>query len=191
MRSVGSARYGVVAIVLHWAIAAAVGAQLTLGCWMIGIPKQPVGVRVAWFNLHKSIGITIGMLVLVRLLWRLAHPPPPLPLTVPPWQRRAAAINHALLYTCLLAMPLVGFLGSVFSGYPIRYFGLVLPALAAKSDPLKELLSAVHLGLAWTFMLLIAVHVAGALKHRLIDRDAVFGRMWPRVGRVGRVGHPS
>jgi cytochrome b561 len=149
---------------------------------MIEIPKQPVGVRAYWFNLHKSIGMTIGLLVLVRLAWRLTHRPPPLPASVPAWQRGAAAVNHALLYGCLIAMPVVGFFGSSFSGYPIRYFALTLPQLFGKSEPLKELCSVIHLGLAWATMALIALHVLAALKHRWVDRDGVFQRMWPTAG---------
>jgi cytochrome b561 len=175
------ARYTRVAVTLHWLIAALVVAQLILGWSMIDIPKQPVGVRAFWFNLHKSIGMTIAWLVLVRIAWRFRHPAPPLPASVPGWQRRAAAVSHALLYACLLGMPLVGFLGSTYSGYPIRYFGITLPTWGYKSEPLKDFFSAVHLGFAWVFMTLIAVHAGAALKHLLIDRDAVFGRMWPQT----------
>ena len=176
-------RYTKVAVTLHWLIAALVVAQLILGWSMIEIPKQPVGVRAFWFNLHKSIGITIALLVLVRIAWRFRHPAPPLPASVPAWQRRAAAANHALLYACLLGMPLVGFLGSTFSGYPIIYFGILLPQWGFNSPPLKGFFSAVHLGFAWTFMTLIALHTGAALKHLLINRDGVFWRMWPRASR--------
>jgi len=177
-------RYTKVAVTLHWLIAALVVAQLTLGWWMIEIPKQPVGVRAFWFNLHKSIGMTIAGLVLVRIAWRFRHPAPPLPACVPAWQRRAASISHALLYACLLGMPLVGFLGSTYSGYPIKYFGITLPTWGYKSDPLKGFFSSVHLGLAWLFMTLIVLHTGAALKHLLINRDAVFWRMWPRIEKV-------
>ncbi|HWJ06159.1 MAG TPA: cytochrome b [Steroidobacteraceae bacterium] len=173
------ARYTKLAVTLHWLIAALVVAQLGLGWWMLDIPKQPGGVRAFWFNVHKSIGMTIALLVLVRIAWRLRHPAPLLPARVPAWQRRAAAVNHALLYVCLLGMPLVGFLGSTFSGYPIRYFGVALPAWGYESAPLKDFFSAVHLGFAWVFMTLIALHAGAALKHLLVDRDAVFWRMWP------------
>lgn len=173
------ARYTRVAVTLHWLIAALVVGQLALGWWMVDIPKQPTGVRAFWFNLHKSIGITIALLVLVRIAWRVRHPVPLLPAHVPVWQRRAAAVSHALLYVCLLGMPLVGLLGSTFSGYPIRYFGLTLPEWGYESAPLKEFFSAVHLGFAWVFMTLIALHAGAALKHLLIDRDTVFWRMWP------------
>lgn len=179
------ARYTKVAVTLHWLIAALVVSQLTLGWWMLDIPKQPGGVRAFWFNVHKSVGMTIALLVLVRIAWRFRHPAPLLPARVPVWQRRAAGVTHALLYVCLLGMPLVGFLGSTFSGYPIRYFGITLPAWGYESAPLKEFFSAVHLGFAWVFMTLIALHAGAALKHLLIDRDAVFWRMWP-LKRDGR-----
>ena len=175
-------RYTHVAVTLHWLIAALIVSQLLLGWWMIGIPKEPVGVRAYWFNLHKSVGMSIAVLVLLRLAWRFRHPAPALPASVPTWQRRAAAISHALLYACLLGMPLAGFLGSTFSGYPIKYFGLALPQWGYKSAPLKEFFSAVHLSLAWVFMTLIALHAGAALKH-LLDRDGVFSRMWPRTAR--------
>jgi cytochrome b561 len=177
------ARYTNVAVALHWMIAALVVTQLTLGWWMIDIPKQPVGVRAFWFNLHKSIGMTIALLVVLRIAWRFRHPAPPLPVSVPAWQRRAAAASHALLYACLLGMPLVGFLGSTFSGYPIKYFGFALPQWGFESASLKEFFSAVHLGFAWVFMTLIALHTGAALKHLVLNRDGVFWRMWPRASR--------
>jgi len=186
-----SARYTKVAVTLHWLIAALVVAQLILGWWMIDIPKQPVGARAFWFNLHKSIGMTVALLVLVRIAWRFRHPAPPLPASVPAWQRRFAAASHALLYACLLGMPMVGFLGSTFSGYPIKYFGITLPPWGYKSDPLKDFFSAVHLGFAWVFMTLIALHTGAALKHLLINRDAVFWRMWPRIARDNERSNPD
>jgi cytochrome b561 len=78
------------AVVLHWLIGVAVLAQITLRLWMITIPKVPIGVRAGWFNVHKSIGITLAVLILVRILWRLFHQAPPLPATVPKWERIAA-----------------------------------------------------------------------------------------------------
>src|SRR5262245_39977415 len=152
---------------------------------MIEIPKYPVGVRAAWFNLHKSIGLTIGVLVVVRLAWRLAHPPPRLPAAMPRWQIRLAQVNHALLYFCMITMPLAGYLGSTFSGYPIRYFGMTLPGWGWKDDALKDFFSAVHLATAIVFILLISLHVLAALKHLMIERDRVFSRMWPGRLRAG------
>ncbi len=110
------ARYGGVAIGLHWLVAALVLGQLALGWWMLDLPKSPPGLRAGWFNFHKSIGLTIGLLMLARLWWRARHPAPTLPASVPRWQILAAKANHAGLYACLLLMPLSGYLGSVFSG---------------------------------------------------------------------------
>lgn len=184
------ARYDPVAVALHWIIAAGVLVMIALGLWMIEIPKQPPGVRAYWFNLHKSIGISVGLLVLVRVGWRLTHRPPPLPPAMPSWQSRAAKVSHFLLYVCMVTIPLAGYLGSVFSGYPIKYFGTPLPAWGWKDDVLKEFFSTVHYGAAMTFIVLIAVHVLAALKHAFIDRDGVFQRMLPRR-RTAAVPRPS
>ena len=185
-----SARYDSVAMTLHWLIALGVLAQIALGWWMIEIPKLPVGVRAYWFNLHKSIGLTLGMLIALRIVWRLTHRPPTLPTTLPLWQARTAAAGHWLMYACMVTMPLAGYLGSTFSGYAIRYFGLVLPGWGWKDDALKDAFSAVHYAAAWLFMALIAVHVAAALKHLLVDRDGVFHRMLPRR-RATASAHPA
>jgi cytochrome b561 len=180
-----SARYTRTAIVLHWLIAAAVFAQISLGLWMIGIPKSPPGVRAYWFNVHKSIGITIALLVIARLLWRFAHKPPPLPDTLPAWQRIAAKFNHYGLYACLIVQPLSGYLGSSFTKYPIKYFGYTLPHWGWEAPALKELMSQVHFATACIFIALIVLHVSAALKHRYLDRDGVFERMFPAFTERG------
>jgi cytochrome b561 len=163
---------------LHWLIAACVFCQITLGLWMIGIPKSPPGGRAWWFNVHKSIGITLGLLILVRVLWRFAHRAPPLPAAVPRWERVAAKANHLLLYGCMVTMPLTGYLGSSFTKYPILYFGMRLPQWGWDAPALKELCSQVHLTTVVIFIALIALHIAAALKHWLIDCDGSFKRMW-------------
>ena len=98
-----------------------------------GIPKQPVGVRADAFNLHKSIGMTIFALMAIRLAWRAAHPPPPLP-PMAAWQVQLSRFTHALLYVALLLQPLVGYLGSEVSGYPVKYFGVVLAELGGQAS---------------------------------------------------------
>jgi cytochrome b561 len=176
-------RYTMTAIVLHWVIALAVIGQITLGWWMQAIPKDPVGPRVNAFNLHKSIGLTILLLMAIRIVWRTTHPPPPLP-SLPAWQARAAHINHWLLYGCLFLQPLTGYVGSAVSGYPVLYFGWPLPGWAPKNIPLKEALSVVHLATSWILVAAIVVHVAAALKHQFADRDGLLWRMWLRRPRV-------
>src|SRR5689334_12310923 len=120
-RSDAATRYTNVAIALHWVIAALVIAQVVWGWSMQQIPKQPPGLRADAFNLHKSIGLVIFGLMLVRLGWRLGHPAPPLT-GLPPWQRTLARATHVTLYAALFVMPIAGYLGSVFSGYPVKWF---------------------------------------------------------------------
>ena len=176
--SEATGRYTTTAIVLHWIIAAAVIGQIGLGWWMQEIPKIPVGPRVNAFNLHKSIGLTVLMLMVVRLAWRATHRPPSLP-SMPAWQARAARINHWVLYACLFVQPLTGYLGSAVSGYPVLYFGFVLPSWAPKSVFLKDLLSVVHLVDSGILAAAIAIHVAAALKHQFVDRNGLLRRMSP------------
>jgi cytochrome b561 len=171
------------AIVLHWLIAVCAFGQITLGLWMIAIPKSPPGMRAYWFNVHKSVGITLGVLILARVLWRLAHRAPPLPLTMPDWQRITAKASHFLLYLCMLTMPLTGYLGSSFTKYPILYFGMRLPHWGWDAPALKELCSQIHFATVIGFMMLIAIHIAAALKHLFVVRDGVFQRMWPWAAR--------
>jgi cytochrome b561 len=171
-----SERYTRTAIALHWLIAIAVIAQFAWGWWMQDIPKQPPGARVDAFNLHKSVGLTLLALMALRLIWRWGHPPPALP-AMPAWQARVALINHALLYIALFTMPLAGYLGSVYSGYPVKLFGMTLPAWGAKDPALKDAFSMIHLVTSWVLAGAVALHLAGALKHMLVDRDRVTARM--------------
>src|SRR5512139_1692329 len=164
----GGVRYTRVAVALHWSIAALVMGQFAWGWWMQGIPKQPVGPRVDAFNLHKSIGMTIFLLMVLRLAWRWRHPPPPLP-PMPAWQAAAARATHVLLYVALLLQPIFGYLGSEVSGYPVKYFGMTLPGWAGKHEALKDALSIAHLVNSWVLATLVTLHVAGALKHALVD----------------------
>ena len=173
-------RYHPIAIGLHWLLAACLLAQLFLGFWMEGVPKEPPGVRAGWFNLHKSTGLLLALLVVARLLWRLTHHPPDWPQTMPHWQQVAARHSHRLMYLCMLVLPLSGFLGSSFTPYPIRFFGLALPRLWEASAPLKELCTAAHVAASYALVALVGLHVGAALSHAL-RRDGVFGRMgWGR-----------
>ena len=173
------APYSSVAVLLHWTLAVALIGQLALGWWMLDLPKSPPGLRAGWFNLHKSIGITIGLFALLRLAWRAGHSPPQ-DRQLPAWQQRAASTSHALLYVCMIGLPLSGYLGSSFSGYPVRLFGWTLPSWTEAWPAGKLFMSGTHQALVWTFMLLAAMHVAAA-----------FGHWWRADGIAGRMGMPS
>ena len=168
-------RYTRTAVLLHWMIAALLFAEFAHGWWMQEIPKQPPGIRADAFNLHKSVGLLLLALVLVRLGWRLAHRPPVL-LPVARWQAVLARSNHVLLYAMMVAMPLSGYLGSVFSGYPIKWFGLMLPAWGWADPAIKELMSSVHLATSWILLASTSLHVAGTIKHAIAG-ERVMARM--------------
>ncbi len=168
--------YDRVAVALHWAVAALLLAQLTLGWWMLGLPKQPPGLRAGWFNVHKSLGLLLAGLVLLRLAWRLAHLPPPWPREMAAWQRRAADTTHRLLYAAMAAMPLTGFLGSSFGRYPIRAFGMELPRWAPEWPAAKALFATAHQASAWLLVGLLALHLGAAAWHAW-QRDRTLQRM--------------
>lgn len=173
----GEARYTSPAIVLHWLVAVAVVALIAWGWWMQTIPKDPVGPRVDAFNLHKSFGLLVLGLMVVRLAWRAANAPPR-PVDQPQWQVRVSKAVHWLLYISLFVQPLSGYLGSAFSGYPVKWFGVALPTWAAKSVAAKDAMSAIHSVNGWVLTILIAIHVAAAARHLFIARDGVVRRMW-------------
>ena len=175
-------RYDRFSIFLHWLMAVLLLGQIGLGLWMLGLPKDSSGLRAYWFNVHKSCGMVLGLLVLLRLGWALLRPR----VAALPQARAlqvAARGAHGLLYALMLVMPVSGFLGSVFSGYPIRFFGLQLPKIAGRWDGAKELLSTVHQVSAIALMVLIALHVLAFLYHQFVLKDALLQRMgWAGSG---------
>jgi cytochrome b561 len=174
----GAQRYHNFAIFLHWLLAIGVFVMIGLGWYMSDIPKG-TPERAFWFNLHKSIGVTIGVLVLIRVWWRLTHKPPALPASMPGWEVTAAKISHGLLYACLIIMPLVGFLASNFSKYGVKYFGIPIGPFFAENQALRDGLQEVHEFTSYVLVTVIVIHVLAAFKHLVLDKDSVFERMLP------------
>ena len=174
-------RYPTAVIVMHWAIAVAVVGLVALGWWMQTIPKQPVGFRADAYNLHKSIGLVALLLMAVRLGWRASRRPPELP-KLPAWQARAAAGVHLSLYALMFIAALSGYLGSATSGYPVRFFGWVLPSWTGAHEAVKDACSVVHLASNWILVAIIGAHVAATAYHQWVLRDGLFWRMWPGEG---------
>ncbi len=172
------ARYSWQAIVLHWLLAVLIIGMLALGYSLEDIPRN-TPARGFYVNLHKSFGVLVLVLVLVRLGWRLTHKPPPLDAAMPRWQAVAAAWSHRLLYLCILLQPLSGYLGSSFSKYGVKFFGIELPNWGWEDKALRGFFGSVHEAVGLALVVLIAIHVLAALKHLLINRDQVFQRMMP------------
>lgn len=176
--------YGAVAIGLHWLLALAIVGALGVGLCMHGLPFSPLRLRL--FNWHKWAGVTILALSALRLLWRLANRPPPLPAGVlanmPSWQRHAHHATHGLLYLLFFAVPLSGWAYSSATGFPVVWFGVLrLPDWVPVDKEFGEaFLKPLHQTLAFALGALVALHVAAALKHQFIDHDGLLRRMWPR-----------
>jgi cytochrome b561 len=164
------------AIMLHWLLAILIVAQVALGLYMMSIADDPGSER--YFNLHMSLGLMIGTLVLLRVAWRLTHKPERLPSSVAPWEVRASQVTQWLLYACMLAMPVTGYLGASFSTDGVVLFGVPLSAWASSNKELSDAFFSVHFLIAAVLVVLVGIHVLGGLKHLLIDKDRVFQRMW-------------
>jgi cytochrome b561 len=166
------------AIVLHWAVALLIFVAFPLGLYMHELPLSPDKVRL--INYHKWIGVAVFALVALRVVWRFGHRPPPLPDSMPPWQHLATGAVHILLYGLMIAVPVAGWLMSSAKGFQTVWFGVLpLPDLVGKNKELGHQLAEVHEALSYTMMALVALHLAAAVKHHLIDRDGVMARMAP------------
>jgi cytochrome b561 len=180
-----SEHYNRGAIALHWVTAALVVANLLLGLSMVALPISPR--KLHWYLFHKSIGITIFLLTSLRIAWRAVRPHPA-PVPMPPWQRHAARASHALLYLLLFVIPLSGWLYSSATGVQVVYLGVLpLPDLVGKDKALGDALRIVHVSLNACLFAVVVVHVAAAIKHHFIDRDAALVRMLPIVKSPGIV----
>jgi cytochrome b561 len=176
------ARYTVTAIVFHWLIALGIAATFGLGLFMHELPLSPDKLRL--YSWHKWMGVTLFMLVFMRLVWRLLNPPPELPAAMPAWQRVTAEWAHGLLYVLMFAIPLSGWLMSSAKGFQTVWFGVLpLPDLLPKSKDLGEQLELVHKSLNFFMAFVVVGHVLAALKHHYRDRDDVLVRMLPRHQR--------
>ena len=191
-------RYSAVAIVLHWAIAIAILLMIPLGWWMGDAIDNPEtqGQAFAAFQLHKSVGLSILALSLVRLVWRLTHKPAALPAHMPAWEKFVAIATHWAFYALMIGIPLTGWLyvstgwsapndrplevpTVLFGAIPVPHlFGLSHLAEATRST-LAAILEFIHSKLAWVVIVLAALHVGAALKHHVIDKDNVLTHMIP------------
>jgi cytochrome b561 len=170
-------RWGSVSIGLHWTIAALILlVQLPAGLTMEAVGRGPL--QDLLYNVHKTNGLVIFTLAVIRLGWRWSQPVPALPADLPRWQRLAARSTHALLYLLLFLMPISGFLYTAMGGFPVPFFGLYdLARLVPENKPVAEGFKLAHLTLQWLLYVVVLLHVAGALQHHLIRKDGILRRM--------------
>ena len=171
-------RYTGVAQLLHWVVAALIVTQFTLG-WMA--EDLPLGLhKLVLLARHKSFGMTVLILAILRLAWRLWHTPPALPTGMTPVERVLAKSTHVAFYILLFAMPLTGWLMSSAKNYSVSWFGLFTwPNLIAQDDAAFALLKTTHFYLSYALFALAVLHILAALKHHFWNKDDVLRRMLP------------
>lgn len=181
-------RYTRIAMLLHWLVAFLILLNVAL-IWSVGlIPEDWIRPII---DTHKSTGITVLGLVLLRILWRWANPPPPLPANYPAWEKRGAHVAHLILYALILALPLSGWMHDsawkAAAEIPMRLFNLfqwprigpIMNMEPGAKETFHAVSGAVHVWLSYALYLLFALHVGGALKHQLLDREPELERMLP------------
>jgi len=190
-------RYTKVAVLLHWLIALGIFGMFALGWYMSDLPKEApkqiaydlfdwgvytwqlaeeASPRTFYFNLHKSIGVTILALVIIRVLWRITHKPPALLASYKNWERKLANGAHHLLYLLMVVLPLSGVLMALNSKYGIKWFGMSFMA-GTDNKPARDFWVGAHETIGIVLLLVVVIHILGALKHKFIDKDETLSRM--------------
>ncbi|HMA50853.1 MAG TPA: YceI family protein [Magnetospirillaceae bacterium] len=187
----GVVRYNAVAMIIHWLTALTVIGLLVVGNIMADLPKEQNALKFVLFQWHKTFGITILLLTLFRLAWRLTHKPPVLPEEMPGWEKRVAHVTHWLFYLLLVVVPLLGWsiVSSSPRNIPTFLFGVIpwphIPMLADleidQKKAIVDVFENLHATAAYIMAGLIVLHIGAALRHRVLLKDKVVQRMLPRV----------
>jgi cytochrome b561 len=172
-------RYDSVAITLHWAIALLILANIGIA-WSLDSFDDHSPVHDQVLTIHKSVGTTVLLLAVLRVAWRWSHPAPPLPASVPIWQRRVALVTHGLLYVAMFVMPVTGLLDSAAFSETVHYFFVVdIPPFMAHDEPFGHAAMGVHKFTALVLYGLLLAHAGAALFHHYVLKDGVLRRMLP------------
>ncbi len=192
-------RYTKTAIILHWLIALGIFGMFALAFFMTELPREApkqmsydlfnwgiytwelseeASPRAFYYNLHKSIGITIMLLIAIRILWRVKHKAPSPLATYKDWERKLSTGTHHLLYLLMVVIPVSGLIQSVASKYGVKWFGIKIFS-GLDSKPLKETFHEVHEIAVIILFFIILLHIIGALKHKFIDKDETMKRILP------------
>jgi cytochrome b561 len=172
-------RYSAVNQVFHWLTALLMFAILPIAWIMTSLGRDAPG-REAWVTTHKTIGILILGITVVRIAWRMVDPAPPLTGRAGRWEQALAKATYVLFYVVLVGMPVSGYILSAAGGHPVELFGLLpIPPLVPHDPALARSATAVHILGRWLVYALVALHLCGVALHVVVRRDGVLGRMLP------------
>ncbi|WP_417447024.1 cytochrome b [Kangiella sp.] len=164
-------KYSLTLRILHWLIALMLIVMIGVGWYMAGLPQESE-IKYEIYPWHKSFGITILGLVIIRIVVRLFSNNPPLPSGLATWEKWLTKVTHALFYILMIAIPVVGYLSSDYQGFDVEWFGVPIPGLVADNEDTAHLMHEVHEILAYSLLLLIILHLAGTIKHRWFDKGS-------------------
>jgi cytochrome b561 len=190
-------RYTKTAIILHWLIAIFIALMFVLGWYMAELPKEApkqmaydlfdlgvytwqvaeeISPRTFYFNLHKSLGLTVLALIVLRILWRITHKPPAALSSYKAIEKKVATATHHSLYLLMLAVPVTGLTMAINSKYGVKWFGIDVIA-GLDNKPVRDFFECTHEFVGIVLLVLIGIHLLGALKHKFIDKDDTMSRM--------------
>jgi cytochrome b561 len=190
-------RYTKTAIILHWLIAIFIALMFVLGWYMAELPKEApkqmaydlfdlgvytwqvaeeISPRTFYFNLHKSLGLTVLALIVLRILWRITHTPPAALSSYKAIEKKVATATHHSLYLLMLAVPVSGLTMAINSKYGVKWFGIDVIA-GLDNKPVRDFFECTHEFVGIVLLVLIGIHLLGALKHKFIDKDDTMSRM--------------
>lgn len=168
---------------MHWIMAIMILPMIVVGLAMVQ-PGWPRAVQNTMFILHKNVGSLLLILAVLRVVIALRNPAPPMPATLPGWQRIAAHASHGILYLLVLVMPLSGYVRVRAGGFPIEALDRIgLPTLIPRSDTLAEVAKTIHEIGGYALIAVLLAHIGAALHHALILRDGIWSRIWPPLQR--------
>ncbi|HIF50123.1 MAG TPA: cytochrome b [Thiotrichaceae bacterium] len=170
-------RYNTTAVIIHWIMAILIIMMIGLGLYMTGLEKGSAE-RSWFFGLHKSLGLTLALLAIIRLVWKMRSISPALPDFVAPIQRKTAIATHHLLYLMMFIQPVSGYISSSFSGYKTKFWGIPLPHWGSKQPELNKLFTEIHEISAFCLTALLVLHICGVIYHMHRKETQLLRRMW-------------
>ncbi|MFT7086861.1 MAG: cytochrome b561 [Rickettsiales bacterium] len=164
-------KYNIPMRIIHWSMSLIIISLLALGFFMTNLLNPEATNRYFIYDLHKSFGVVVFFLIVIRIFTRMLSSVPPLPNSINPFTQKLAHLIHFTLYCLMILMPISGYLMSNYFGYSVHLFGLELPILVAKNIELGQLFAQIHKYSGFSFVAVLILHISGVIKHRFFEKS--------------------